>query len=59
MTAVSDTMRAAQLATVPKFPFLLAAYAAFFLILFVYVLTIRARQKQVEERLRALEKRGS
>jgi CcmD family protein len=56
--AVSDTAgRAIELATVPKFPFLVAAYVAFFSILFVYVLTLRARQKRVDERLEALEKR--
>jgi CcmD family protein len=57
-SAVSDTAsRAIELATVPKFPFLVAAYVAFFAILFAYVLMLRARQRQVDERLKALEKR--
>jgi heme exporter protein CcmD len=57
--AMADTaMTAIQLETVPTFPFLVGAYIAFFLLLFIYLVTIHARQRRLERDLEALERRA-
>ena len=56
--AFADTMAAVQLETVPKFPFLVAAYITFFVIIFVYVLTLHTRQRRLEREIDALERRA-
>lgn len=60
MNAAPDTtafQAAAEMATIPKFPFLLAAYGTVFAILFVYLVTIHVRQQRLDRELRALERR--
>lgn len=57
--AGADTVMAAvQLETVPKFPFLVGAYIVFFVILFIYLITIHARQRRLERDIEALERRS-
>lgn len=56
--AFADTMMAAaELETIPKFPFLVAAYVAFFLVIFIYVMTIHTRQKRLARDVEALQRR--
>ena len=42
------------LETIPKFPFLVGAYSAFFLILFVYIVTLHRRAQRMERELKTL-----
>lgn len=57
--AFADTaMTAAEVARIPKFPFLVAAYVAFFVILFVYVVTLHVRQKRLARDVEALQRRA-
>lgn len=56
--AFADTvMTAADVERIPKFPFLVAAYVAFFLIIFVYVVTLHTRQRRLAREVEALQRR--
>jgi len=60
MNAPADTTAfeaAIELATIPKYPYLLAAYGAVFVILFVYLVTIHVRQQRLDRELRAIGRR--
>jgi CcmD family protein len=60
MDAPSDTTifeAAGELATIPKFPYLLAAYGTVFVVLFIYLVTIHLRQQRIDREIRALERR--
>ncbi len=57
MEAAIDTLGAAQLETIPKFPYLVAAYGAFFVILLIYVITLQRRERDIARRVEALERR--
>ena len=56
---VDSLVAAPALETIPKFPYLVAAYIAFFLILFGYLVSIHVRQQKLEREIRTLEKRLS
>jgi hypothetical protein len=55
-TAQSGAQMAADatLETIPKFPFLVAAYGAFFVIMFIYIVTLHIRSRNMERELEAL-----
>lgn len=60
MNAAVDSLVAdATLATIPKFPYLVAAYIAFFVILFAYIVSIHVRQRRLERDIRSIERRVS
>jgi CcmD family protein len=50
---------AAGVNTIPKFPYLLAAYGVIFLLIFIYLVTINVRQSKLEREISALERRIS
>ena len=57
-TAAADTVAAATgLVTIPKFPFLVAAYAVVFAVLFLYLVSLHVRQRQLDREVAALERR--
>jgi len=56
-TAIDTTAAAAQVATIPKFPFLFWAYVVIFVVIFVYLVTIHVRQRRLNREIAALSRR--
>ena len=57
--ALAASTAAVGMTTIPKFPYLLAAYGVIFLLIFAYLVTIHVRQRRLDREISALGRRIS